>query len=209
MHVSPRQQLRSDVLKTTSQVADWKESKSLALLNKLLELDDPTITPKMVDYLLQEGVTEKLLSFITQIETTDSRPGRNDDTSQSYKMKLAYKTVIILTCDEPSEATLSYLGKMAQTIVKAMFDIFRDDSAGSFYHAYRIIGCLLRNFPTDVYEAMYNDGKLPERMTAMLRYIGHTPVSELLVMIVALTPLPRSRQLYMMSAKSRWTFSNN
>ena len=200
------QQLRSEVLRTTSQVADWKDSRSLVLLNKLLELEEPYITPKMVDYLYQQGVTEKLVSFITQAGSANARPGRNDDSSQSHEMKLAYKAVIILTCDEPSEATLNYLGKVAQTIVREIFDIFKDDSAGSFYHAYRIIGCLLRNFPTDVYEALCNDGKLPERMSAIFRYIGHTPVSELLVMIVALTPLPRASQLYLISAKSRWTF---
>jgi hypothetical protein len=40
----------------------------------------------------------------------------------------------------------------------------------------------------------------------MMQYIGYPPVCELLVMLIALTPVPRTSQLYVVSAKSRWSF---
>ena len=67
-----------------------------------------------------------------------------------------------------------------------------------------MFGCLLRCFPADVYDAFVSDGKFAERMTSILRYIGHVPVGELLVMLIALTPISCMSQLYVMCVKSRW-----
>jgi hypothetical protein len=85
-----------------------------------------------------------------------------------------------------------------------MFEIFRDDSAASFYHAFRIFECLLRCFPGDVYDGICGDGKASERMSALFKYIGFAPIGELLVMIIALTPISRVSQIYTTCAKSRW-----
>lgn len=46
---------------------DNKVARNLHLLSKMLELEEPTITAKMVDFLLQDGVCEQLLSYITQV----------------------------------------------------------------------------------------------------------------------------------------------
>ena len=45
--------------------SSWKISKNKGLLTKMLELEEPSITPKMVDFLLQEGVCELLVGFVT------------------------------------------------------------------------------------------------------------------------------------------------
>lgn len=87
-----------------------------------------------------------------------------------------------------------------------MAQIFRDDSAGSFFHAYRVLECLLRFFPTDVFEGICAEGKAAERMSAMLRYVGYVPVGELFLTIVALTPVPRTSPQFTVCAKSRWAF---
>lgn len=87
-----------------------------------------------------------------------------------------------------------------------MFDIFRDDSSGSFYHAYRVIGCLLRCYPAEVYLALCSDNGCIIRMTNLLRNVGCVPVGELIVMVVALTPLSRMSQLYVACNKARGEF---
>jgi hypothetical protein len=84
--------------------------------------------------------------------------------------------------------------------------IFHLDSAGSFYHAYRLLESLLRCYPTEVFEGMCSDGKAKERITNMLKFVGFPPVCELLVMIIALTPVPRTGTLYTACTKSRWVF---
>jgi hypothetical protein len=86
------------------------------------------------------------------------------------------------------------------------FQIFLMDSAGSFYHSYRLLESLLRCYPTEVFEGICSDGKAKERIMNMLKFIGFPPVCELLVMLIALTPVPRTGTLYTACTKSRWVF---
>mmetsp|Transcript_295 Transcript_295/g.661 ORF Transcript_295/g.661 Transcript_295/m.661 type:complete len:952 (-) Transcript_295:9-2864(-) len=189
----------------TSQLLDvkWKEERNLHLLNKMLELEEPTISAKMVDFLLQAGVCESLTNFITQVGTT-RRPYPHE--SNSAELKYSYRATMLLSVDEPSDALLNFLSKKARVIAQCMFDIFRDDSAGSFYHAARVLECLLRVYPGEVYQGLNADGLLEERMTSILRYIGYPPVGDLVVILVALTPVPRSSPVYSSCSKSRFTF---
>ena len=82
--------------------------------------------------------------------------------------------------------------------------VFREDSAGSFYHAARVIESLLRLFPGEVYEGLSGDGLVEQRMGRMLKYIGYAPVGDLFVILVALTPVARSSPLYAVCFSSRW-----
>lgn len=77
----------------------------------------------MVDFLLQDGVTESLMAFITQVGINVPRPGPTDDASQSHSMKLSYKAVLLLTANEPTEALMTYLSKRAFIISKCIFDV--------------------------------------------------------------------------------------
>jgi hypothetical protein len=84
--------------------------------------------------------------------------------------------------------------------------IFLEDSGGSFYHAYRVLECLLRCYPADTFDGLCEDGNLSVRMGNLLKYVGFAPVHELAVMLVAFTPVVRSSQLCVISSKSRWIF---
>lgn len=64
----------------------------------------------------------------------------------------------------------------------------------------------MRLYPGEAFEGLTSDGLLFERMTNLTRYIGYPPVCELLVMLVALTPLPRTSPIFGLSSKSRWIF---
>lgn len=87
-----------------------------------------------------------------------------------------------------------------------MVQIFRADAAGSFYHAYRVLECLLRCYPSEVFDGLCSDELLPQRITDILRFTGYAPVCEMLVMLVALTPVPRSSQMFSICAKPRLDF---
>lgn len=184
--------------------SSWKDSRNRQLLCKMLELEEPVITPKMVDFLLQDGVCELLLSFITQIGTGQPRPLPSEGGLET--LRLSYKACYVLSSHEPSEAMLAFLSKKASLITRNIFEIFRDDSAGSFYHAYRIIECLLRCYPGDVYDGISGDGNGASRIESMLRYIGFSPVGELVLIIVSLSPLSRMNSMFVMSSKNRWQF---
>mmetsp|Transcript_28969 Transcript_28969/g.48687 ORF Transcript_28969/g.48687 Transcript_28969/m.48687 type:complete len:702 (+) Transcript_28969:108-2213(+) len=190
----------------TSELLDsnWKDTRNKHLLNKMLDLEQPSITVKMVDFLLQDGVCETLLGFITMNGTGAVRPAPSDSTSPA--LKKSYRAVILLSPDSPTEALNSFLSKKATLITQKIFDIFKYDSSGSFYHAYRLLESLLRCYPTEVFEGICSDGKVQERMTNMLRYIGFPPVCELLIMLISLTPVPRTGQLYNSCVDARWVF---
>jgi len=91
-------------------------------------------------------------------------------------------------------------------VARCIFDIFRKDSSGSFYHAYRILEVLLRCFPAEVYEGICADGLVTERMANLLSHVGYAPICELAVMLIALTPVARTSQLYVSSCKARWRY---
>jgi hypothetical protein len=61
-------------------------------------------------------------------------------------------------------------------------------------------------YPGEAFEGLTSDGLLFERMTNITRYIGYPPVCELLVMLIALTPLPRTSPVFGLSSKARWVF---
>ena len=87
-----------------------------------------------------------------------------------------------------------------------MFDVFSDKSAGCFYHVFRILEGMMKSFPMDVYEAICGDGRATERIGAMLRYVGHVPVSDIIIMLVSMTPIPKASPLFNATSKSRWIF---
>jgi len=198
-----------DIEKLKAQTAElldgsWKDTRNKHLLNKMLELEQPAITVKMVDFLLQDGVCDTLLGFITMNEPGAVRPAPSDSTSPA--LKKSYRAVILLSPDNPTEALNAFLSKKAALIARKAFDMFRDDSAGSFYHAYRLLESLLRCYPAEVFEGISGDGLATSRVSHMLRYIGFPPVCELLIMLISLTPVPRTGQLYLSCAKARWAF---
>jgi hypothetical protein len=182
----------------------WKETRNQHLLHKMLELDQPAITVKMVDFLLQDNVIEKFVGFITQNGSGRQRPSPTDQLGE--EMKLSYKAVLLLSPDMITDPLNTILTKKAAAITRKLFDIFRTDSAGSFYHAYRVLECLLRLYPAETFEGLTSDGLLPERMVNVTRYIGYPPVCELLIMLIALTPLPRSSPVFGLCSKARWAF---
>lgn len=98
----------------------WKEERNLHLLNKMLELEEPSISAKMVDFLLQSGVCENLTSFITQVGTS-RRPYPHE--SNSPVLKFSFRATMLLSVDEPSDALLNFLSKKARVIATCMFDV--------------------------------------------------------------------------------------
>ena len=61
-------------------------------------------------------------------------------------------------------------------------------------------------YPGEVYYGLISDDKLEERMNSILRHIGYPPVGDLLVILVALTPVPRTSPMYTSCNKSRYLF---
>jgi hypothetical protein len=52
----------------------FKQHKNRQLLEKMLALEQPVITPKMIDFLMQSGVCELLVSFVTRVSSCRVMP---------------------------------------------------------------------------------------------------------------------------------------
>ncbi len=153
---------------------------------------------------MQDDVIEALISFITQIDTKMNRPQPLEENTE--EMKMAFKATMLLTSDEPSHGLIDFLGKRAKALVTLLMPIFNDESAGSFFHAYRIFEFLLRCHPSEVFEALCDDGQVIPFMTSMLRCVGYSTVSELILALVGLSPISRGTELYLSCEAQRWEF---
>lgn len=87
----------------------------------MLELDQPTITVKMVDFLMQDTVCETLVGFITQNFPDKTRPAPTDQFGE--EMKLAYRAVLLLSPDMINDPLNAILTKKSGTIARKLFDV--------------------------------------------------------------------------------------
>jgi hypothetical protein len=181
----------------------FRDDRNTLLLSKMLDLEEPSVTPKMVDFLMQDGVCESLLRFVTRCGCTP-RPSVND--GQSAELKLSYRTTMLLSCEAPNDALVMFLSRCAGKIARLLFDVFAEDSGGSFYHVYRIMEGLLRLYPVEVYTGLLADGLLGERIDAALLYASESPVPEMVVMLAWLSPVPRNVALFVEAAGARKAF---
>ena len=74
----------------------------------------------MVDFLLQDGVIESLLGFVTQL---NAGPRPTSSAAASEALILSYKTTVLLTAEVPSNELMSVLGRKVSQIAKASFDV--------------------------------------------------------------------------------------
>ena len=74
----------------------------------------------MVDFLLQDGVIESLLGFVTQL---NAGPRPTSAAAASESLILSYKTTVLLTAEVPSNELMSVLGRKVSQITKASFDV--------------------------------------------------------------------------------------
>lgn len=70
-HIKDIEKLKKD----TNDLLDpaWKEQRNKLLIGKMLELEEPAVTPKMVDFMVQEGVCEAMLTYVTRLNTGQER----------------------------------------------------------------------------------------------------------------------------------------
>lgn len=184
-----------------------KKMRNRELLDQMLALDEPSLTAKMFDFLVQDDVAETLIDVVAQPSSEESavRPVRAGVVTEA--LKKSYKVTMLLTADEPTDALLSFVSQTAGRMTKRLLKAFDDDSTASFYHACRILEFLLRYHPKEVYETVNNmEGGPPAVVGKMIRHIGYSPVGDTIVKLVALTTVPRLSHLYSASAKFKWTF---
>ena len=113
---------------------DWKHDRKSFLLEKMLELEQPVITDKMIDFLLQDGVCETFISFITLPMHENGggaecgpgirpRLGVDATTPACAELQRSFRATRLLASDEPTDALLTFLGRKAEVATEALFEV--------------------------------------------------------------------------------------
>lgn len=159
--------------------------RNVMLLTKLLDLEAPVITDRMVDFLLQEGVCEILMGFVTQVseENFTGRPVHGCEVTD--ELKRSYRTIRLFGEEEPSAAWTKFMDAKAEAIAGAIFDIFHPKSCGSLYHACSVIKSMLQRSTDKVLDTIGSSVESVEKyLGVMLANISQPPVYETFLSII-------------------------
>jgi len=155
------------------------------VLTRWLDHDNPELTEKMVDLILQEGVCEKLIQFITLPDpsitlpasyTGGELPHRYRDYTDPARLKRSYNVMEALSGNSKS------LGRLLQSkfkiLVTKLFDIFEYNSNGNFHHFRKLFESLLRFKPIEVLDLiLLPREESPPMVLSLLQFLDESPVS--------------------------------
>lgn len=179
----------------------WKRLRNRSLVSKMLELEQPFITEKMVEFLLQDGVCETFVSFISQIpedledeineppmpplaegEIREEKPRPEPGDEVTPALRRSYRATMLLASDDPTDTLLKFLRQRAKPITAALFKVFWWPAKGSLHHACRVLDHLLRHEANSVLDTVgRNKSALERHIGPMLRMAEYSPVSETLL----------------------------
>lgn len=177
---------------------EMKAYRNKTLISHMLRLDHPVITDKMIDFLLQDGVCQQFISFVTQVPeerprypyTMDYSPrpdrGQDLDIEAQQALEMSFRVVMLLATEETSDAFRLFLSRKAVDISEAIFEVFQPYAHGSFHHACRIIDYFLRSHTDQVLIAVGRSEKIVRKhLGAMLQCARYPPVAETLIKLIS------------------------
>ncbi len=92
---------------------------------------------------------------------------------------------MLLSPKDPSESFVEVLRRKCTLVTARLFDIFTDESAGSFYHFHKIIDTFIKYNPNETLNGIALGGKGFARLASMLRFVGFSPVNEIVSLIIS------------------------
>jgi hypothetical protein len=152
------------------------------LIEKLLELDEPNLSPKMTDFMSLDSVMNILLSYVTRMSDAGKRPDVSKEVSE--ELKTSYKATILITADESLEATSAFIGDHVPDILSSLVEIFRDESSGCLQHARAIFETLMVCFPSEMLQWLSSEGRVQEILLLLCRFVGYPSVSNIFLALL-------------------------
>ncbi|OQR96126.1 hypothetical protein ACHHYP_16909 [Achlya hypogyna] len=197
----------------------------LEILNRMLSLESPTLTVKMLQYLSHDEVCAAFISFITRVEPeqdedldTFVRNGPRklrshrldsiavrDTVDVSDELLKSYHVTMMLTDDENSEPIMNFLQAKASLLVRCLFPLFQTNSRGNFRHGCRLLDRLLRYHLDDVYKTIANGG-VERYINSMLLHLEEAPVADVFLAMICKPHNPSFLRMYKSSPDAKWRF---
>jgi hypothetical protein len=187
---------------------EYKLKNLRVVVDKLLNLQEPTITEAMVDFFNMDQVSELIMSLISAIDPNGQRPHpRNLEMTPA--LKLGYKACLLLNPKDQSNPYISVVTKKCALLTTLSFSIFDDHSTGSFFHAFKVLENFMKLLPGEVLKGVMEGNRGVERMKRCLKFIGYPPVSEIVYMLLTFHNVSRNSQDYAAMADARNAFIND
>ncbi|EQC32895.1 hypothetical protein SDRG_09426 [Saprolegnia diclina VS20] len=197
----------------------------LEILHRMLSLETPTLTVKMLQYLTHDEVCAAFISFITRVvpevdenQTTFLRNGprklrahhrdhmeARDVDNVTDELLKSYHVTMMLTDDENSEPIMNFLQNKTPLIVRCLFGLFQTNSRGNFHHGCRLLDRLLRYHLDDVYKTIAADG-VERYINAMLLHLEEAPVADVFLAMICKPHNAAFLRMYKGSPDAKWRF---
>lgn len=195
---------------------EWRRRRNRLMIAGMLDLENPTLVDKTVQFLLRDGMCDVFVSFITQVpddlilahdpphtqggeyETREIREEFDCRThmfaeSVTVEVQRSYRAMTLLTSECPSKSLQTLLAQRAKCITSALFKVFWEGARGSFYHTCRVLDYLIRFYSDQVFDAVGHNAKCVERhFGPSLKWLAHPPVSDTVISKIIAAPGTRS-----------------
>jgi hypothetical protein len=127
----------------------------------------------------------------------------------SAALVTSYRAMTLLASPIPTSALLTFLGRQAGTITTSLFDVFRPDAQGNFFHACRILDKLLQTHRDEVSKALTGATGIDPFLSHMLSCIEYAPCGEIFCNIICRPKQPynigpSSPHIYDWSPEVKW-----
>lgn len=191
------------------------------ILEKFMELDAPTVTPKMCDFLKQDAVLKLFAQYVVRLPDvscfSDEGPAERGaipskdhvsrDEVETEQLKLSYRVTMLMAGDQPSQQWLDLMKQKADVLAIYLFHVFQPNSAGNLHHACHILDLLLRHNNDAVQRVIGTSSSMVDRFFSnVLQHLDHPSVAELFLTLICKPHNAASVCYYGSSPSSKWKF---
>ena len=167
------------------------------LLRQLVELENPILTPNMIDFLSQDHVCEEFAKFITRLSDEDSiqassgpmdiaciptseHVSRENETT--IELIHSYRASMFLTPEAKSDAWGLFLKDQVQELTGCIFKVFQKNSKGCLAHGCHVLHYFLKYYTDQVYAAI--NESVSRYFSNLLTHIDTPCVAELFIALI-------------------------
>lgn len=143
------------------------------LITSFLELKDPQVNWKMIEFLSKDNMTHLLMSYISrfpsgpkiwtedlnidfEVPIPETLPLFSDEVDEIRCTQLSYSLMRILSNEHAAETVKSFLLRKCQEICLHALAVFHPHSKGNVYHGRVVLEILLNHWPKSFMSALAN-----------------------------------------------------
>ncbi|KAG9403406.1 hypothetical protein AC1031_006051 [Aphanomyces cochlioides] len=175
----------------------------IEILTRMLSVETPAVTAKIVKYLNNDEHCAAFISLITLVEPsldddvhsflrdgplssrTKGAKVPREDATVTEELKRSFRATMLLAGEDTPDLVASLIESKARLIVKCLFPIFQSNARGNLRHGCKLLDKLLRFHLNDVYHVIgVNSRTCGRYIQSMLEHIEHAYVADLFLTMI-------------------------